>query len=121
VQIASRARSAARATFTPPAARPSPPRGAHEITASYGGDLGHGMSKGSAIVNATAAVCTPGDNDDNNGGGDDDENDGQPGAKSKLALSGFSQLLLNSVQSDECDNDQNDQNGDQDGSGSDGD
>jgi hypothetical protein len=70
--------------------------------------------------------CPPGDNDDNNGGGDNDENDAQ-GTPSMLALSGFSQLLLQSVNSDECDNDQNDQNGDQDqngnqnGGGSDGD
>jgi beta propeller repeat protein len=101
--------------------------GAHEITASYGGDLSHGTSKGSTTVNATAAKCPPGDNDDNNGGDDNDENDGRSGAKSSLARSGFSELLVKSVKSDECDNDQNDQNGDQEqngnqnGGGSDGD
>jgi TolB protein len=95
--------------------------GAHEITASYGGDLSHGMSNGSTTVNATAAVCTSGDNDDNNGGGDDDENDGRSGAKSSLALSGFSELLVKSVKSDECDNDQNDGDSDNDRRGSDGD
>jgi hypothetical protein len=71
-------------------------------------------------VTQPPAVCPPGDSDDLNGGGDNDENDGS-GAKSLLALSGFSQALLQSVNSDECDNDQHDQNGDNDGGGSDGD
>jgi len=95
--------------------------GAHEITASYGGDETHEASKGSTTVNATASQCQQGDNDDHNGGGDNDENDGRSGAKSQLALSGFSPLLLNSAKSDECDNDQHDRNGDSDGRGSDGD
>jgi hypothetical protein len=68
-----------------------------------------------------AAKCQQGDNDDHNGGGDNDEQDGRSGAKSKLALSGFTELLVKSVQSDECDNDQHDRNGDGDHGGSDGD
>ena len=47
--------------------------GAHEITASYGGDETHEASKGSTTVNATASQCQQGDNDDHNGGGDNDE------------------------------------------------
>jgi hypothetical protein len=95
--------------------------GAHEITATYGGDTTHEASKGSTTVNATAAKCQQGDNDDHNGGGDNDERDGRSGAKSQLALGGFSQPLLHSVQSDECDNDQHDRDGDNDRRGSDGD
>jgi hypothetical protein len=94
--------------------------GSHEITASYGGDLTHETSKGSTVLNATTAKCESGDSDDQHRGNDNDQADGS-GAKSQLALSGFSQPLLNSVQSDECDNDQRDGDSDHDRRGSDGD
>jgi hypothetical protein len=94
--------------------------GAHEVIATYGGDATHEASKGSTTVNATAAKCQQGDSDDHNRGDDNDESDGS-GARSRLALSGLSQPLLNSVKCDECDNYQRDRDGDRDREGSDDD
>jgi hypothetical protein len=96
--------------------------GPHILTAVYSGDFFYDGSTSNPVIQVVNAcsTCPPGDKDDVNGGGDNDENDGQ-GTPSKLALSGFSQLLLNSVQSDECDNDQNDGDSDNDRTGSDGD
>jgi hypothetical protein len=74
-----------------------------------------------ALASTTQAKCPPGDSDDNNGGGDNDQNDASSGAQSSFVFSAVTIALLQSVQSDECDNDQNDTNGDGDGRGSDGD